>query len=747
MASGRIKGITIEFGGDTTKLEKSLSSVSSAINKTSRNLKDVNSLLKFDSKNTELLSQKQKFLKDQVEQTKNKLEELNRAQKSMDDSGVDKQSEQYLDLRREIIDTEGQLKKYEGKLKSVNQEIKKSEGVFQSLSDKLSGVKEKFAQVGENLTKVGKDLSVKVTAPIIGVGTGAILAWNKYDEAIDGIIKATGATGDEIKSLEKVYKKVYGTMPVEADKLSGAIGELNTQFGFTGDQLEEASKLMIQFENVTGSDVVSSVQFAKQSMEKFGLEADKLPQVLDSVVSSAQKTGMSVDQVFQSMIRGAPQIKSIGLSFEQSALLMGKLEQKGLDANNVLSLLGKGQVTLAKNGKSLSDGLKEIENRLSNASDETEQLSIVSEYFGTKGAVVMLDAIKQGALNFDELANASEESKGILEQTFNDTLDPADKFKVAMNNLELAGATLGGAIQETLAPILDGLATAMQNVAQWFENLPEPIQSTIVIVGLLVAIIGPLIAIAGALASAISFLMSPIGLVIGAITGLIAIGTILIANWESISSTIVGIFEGFKEKTREIFERIGSVISDVWNGINTTISNIVDGVVGFVSGAFEGLKNTVSGIWEGIKEGITGPIEKAKETVKNVIDAIKGFFNFKWSLPKLKMPHISITGKFSLLPPSIPKFSISWYKSGAIFKNPTIIPTLGGLKGVGEYSTGGEVVAPMNELKSIIADVIKQSKPTIINQNYFIVDGKQIAHEIAPQTNIEFSRMQLKGAR
>ena len=109
-------------------------------------------------------------------------------------------------------------------------------------------------------------------------------------------------------------------------------------------------------------------------------------------------------------------------------------------------------------------------------------------------------------------------------------------------------------------------------------------------------------------------------------------------------------------------------------------------------------------IFDNIKSGISNKINAAKDAVKNAIDKIKGFFNFSWSLPKLKLPHFSVSGKFSLNPPSVPKFSIKWYNKGGIFKHKTVLPN--GI-GVGDASFGGvgnnaEAILPINKLPELL---------------------------------------------
>lgn len=150
-----------------------------------------------------------------------------------------------------------------------------------------------------------------------------------------------------------------------------------------------------------------------------------------------------------------------------------------------------------------------------------------------------------------------------------------------------------------------------------------------------------------AFGAAMAFLTSPITLVILAITAAIAIGVLLYKNWDTI-----------KAKAGEL-----------WNNITKTFDNI--------------------------KKSISEKIEGAKNKVKETIDKIKGFFNFKWELPKLKMPHVKISGEFSLVPPKVPKFSIDWYAQGGVFDTPTLFPYGGRIGGLGE--AGAEAIVPLEK--------------------------------------------------
>ncbi|MCD8008331.1 MAG: hypothetical protein LUF68_05275, partial [Clostridiales bacterium] len=183
----------------------------------------------------------------------------------------------------------------------------------------------------------------------------------------------------------------------------------------------------------------------------------------------------------------------------------------------------------------------------------------------------------------------------------------------------------------------------------------------------------------------------------------------------AIKSVITTVFNAVKGTVTSVLNAIKTTFSSVWNAIKTTVSNVVNGVKTAISNGLNAAKTTVSNVLGSIKDKFTSIFDSVKTTVKNAIDKIKGFFNFSWSLPKLKMPHFSITGSFSLSPPSVPKFSIEWYKKamedGMIMNQPTIF---GYNSGTGQLMAGGEagsetVVGTENLMKMIGAAIAENN--------------------------------------
>lgn len=188
-----------------------------------------------------------------------------------------------------------------------------------------------------------------------------------------------------------------------------------------------------------------------------------------------------------------------------------------------------------------------------------------------------------------------------------------------------------------------------------------------------------------------------------------AISNVITNVVSAISSTISSVFNGVKSFVSSIWEGIKSTITNSINKAKDTVSNVASGIKNTVTSTFKNLKSTVTNIWNGIKSAIKKPIEAARDLVKNAIEKIKGFFNFSWELPKLKLPHFSLSGEFSLSPPSVPKFSVEWYAKA--MNKPMLLdsPTIFGMQGnklLGAGEAGAEVVSGADKLMGMIRSAV-----------------------------------------
>ena len=228
MASGKIKGITIVFDGDTTKLGKALKDIDSKTRDLDKELKQVNNALKFNPTNVELWRQKQQLLNEKVGETKKRLDALKEAQKQMDADGVDKTSAEYRELQREIVTTESKLKNFKGQLREVG-------------NANLKALEEQFSRIGKKAEDVGKSMTTKVTAPIVAGYTVAANYASDYEENLNKIDVAFGKNSQSVKDWANNAREEFGLSKVQATESVSAFGALGKGIGLTERQAAEMS--------------------------------------------------------------------------------------------------------------------------------------------------------------------------------------------------------------------------------------------------------------------------------------------------------------------------------------------------------------------------------------------------------------------------------------------------------------------------------------------------------------------------
>ena len=675
--AGNIKGITIEINGNTTKFDKAIRDSNKEVNSLNKELKNIDSSLKFNPGNVELLSQKQELLKQKTQAAKEKLDALKAAQADVEKQFASGEIDQgqYNKFKQEVIKAESQVKTFNGQLKETQKELKSMQG----LSGVMNKVGDGFEKAGKKMSDIGGKLSKGVTAPIVAIGTAAGAAWKGIDDALDTIVTKTGATGDAMKEFEGNFKNVFTSIPADAQQVGDAIGELNTQFGLTGEALEQASTQMIQFAEINGTDITNSTIAAKQAMSQFGASADELPGFLDAVTAAAQQTGQSTDSIFEAVRKGAPQLKEMGLGLNDSALLMAKFEQSGLDSTKAIGALNKAQVTFAKDGKTLKEGMADFFKTVEQGGDSVDVINQASEIFGLNGPL-MVDAIKDGIVSLDDFTASSEDFAGTVEETFNATQDPVDQFKLALQNLQMFGADLFNSIQEVVAPMLETLVEKVKGVSEWWKNLSPQAQETIVKIGLLAAAIGPLLVIIGkistgigAVIKALTLFASPVGLVVALIAGAVIA---IIANWDKIKKAweatkkfVVDVWNSLKEEAEKIWTAIKEFFEKTWEAIKKTVEDVWNGIKDFFKNIWDGLKSTAENIWNGVKDFFSNTWSSIKSTVENTWGSIKGFFEDTWG--KLKSTAETIWGgvKTSIIDPISEAATTVWDKGKEMADN------------------------------------------------------------------------------
>ena len=639
--AGKVKGITIEFRGDTTQLSRAINQVRNESKSLDKELGYINKSLKFDPKNVDLWKQKQIVLNDAVKQGKNNLESLKRAQAELDSSGVDRNSDQYRELEREII-------KCENKLKDYNKELR------QIPSAQVRALAEGFKEVGKKMTDVGKTLSTKVTAPLVAMYTLSANLGSDYEENLNKIDVAFGESGEAVKEWASNVREQFGLSKVQATQAVSSFGALGKGIGLTEEQASEMSMTLAGLSADLGS--------------YFNVGTDESSKALEGIF-----TGESEALKKFGVVMTDTNLKQFA---EDQGLVWSELDQ-------TQKTMVRYQYVLEKTRDAQGDFARTNDGTANSTKIFKASIQDLGTAIGTQLLPIITPVIQKVANFVSKLADLPE---------------PVQKI-ITVIGLVVAGVGPLLLIIGSLASAIGTLMTVIPMVTTALAGVSAPILPIVAGIGLLIGAGVFLLKhwddvkyYAGVLKDWVVEKWTALkDGVVNTVTDLV---NKVKYYWEALKLGLTIIITAIKTTISNTWESIKSAVANVVNTISTTVSNVFNGLKNTASNIFNGIKSTAVSVWNGIKDAIQNPINTAVTFVKNAIDKIKGFFSgLKLELPHIKLPHFKLSGSFSLAPPSVPKLSIDWYKDGAIFNRPTIFPN--GV-GIGDVA-GGEAVLPLRK--------------------------------------------------
>lgn len=684
MAS-RIKGITVEIGGDTTGLDKALKSVNTTIKNTQSSLKDVNKLLKLDPSNTELLSQKQKLLKDTIGATKEKLDSLKAAQeqaKAQLESG-DLGQDKYDALQREIIETEEELKRLQEQAATTSTSLAKIDEVGQ-----------KMESVGNSIAGAGKSM-MPLTLAIGGVGTAAVKTAADFDAGMSQVAAISGATGDDLEALRDKAREMGSKTKFSASEAASAMEYMAMAGWKTGDMLGGIEGIM-NLAAASGEDLATTSDIVTDALTAFGLSAEDSGHFADILAAASSNANTNVSMMGETFKYCAPIAGALGFSAEDTAEAIGLMANAGIKStqagtalrtimNNLtgeVKISGKaiGDVTIATTNadgsmRDLSDILADCRTAFSGLS-ESEKAQAAETLVGKNAMSGFLALMNAAPEDIDKLSNAIDNCDGTAESmaaTMQDNL--AGQLTILKSQLEELAISFG----EILMPAIRSIVSHIQGFIDKLNGMDESQKKAIITIGLVVAAIGPLLVIIGtviskvgvamqgfvklagafnkikAAASAGTGIFGKLGAAIGGVSApvlaVVAVIAVLVAafvhlwntnegfreailgTWEKIKTTVSNFVEGIRERLAALgisFSDIAETIKAIWNGLCAVLAPIFEGAFNAIANVLQTVLGVITGILDVFIGLFTGNWEQVwtgvKEIFSSIWEGIKGAF-------------------------------------------------------------------------------------------------------------------------
>ena len=615
MAANRIKGITIEIGGDTTKLQTALKGVNTEIRNTQSQLKDVEKLLKLDPGNTELLSQKQKLLAQAVSETKEKLETLKIAAEQANTAlanGEISQS-QYDALQREIVETEQELKRLE---EQANQSA--------TAMQKIAATGEQLKDVGGNIESAGKKM-LPVTATVTALGTASVKMAADFEAAMSKVAAVSGASASEMEALTAKAREMGSKTKFSASEAAEAMNYMAMAGWKTEDMLSGIEGVM-NLAAASGEDLATTSDIVTDALTAFGLTAQDSGHFADVLAAASSNANTNVSMMGETFKYCAPIAGSLGFSVEDTAEAIGLMANAGIKSTQagtslrtiMANLSGEvkicganiGEVTIATSNadgtmRDLSDILADCRVAFSGLS-ESEKAAAAESLVGKNAMSGFLALMNAGEGDINKLSGAIDNCDGAA-QNMADTMN---------DNLEGQLTILKSALEELAISFGQLLIPALREVVQWLQgfigflnSLPEGVKKTIMVIALVAAALGPVLIIIGKVISAIGTIMTivpkvagvinvvkgafaalnatmlanPIVLIIAAIAALVAAFIYLWNNCEGFRQFWINLWENVKQIAVAVWEGLKTFFAAAWQAISTTAQTIWNGIRNFFS--------------------------------------------------------------------------------------------------------------------------------------------------------------------
>ena len=534
MAS-RIQGITVEIGGDTTKLSTALSKVNKEIRDTQAQLKDVNKLLKLDPGNAELMAQKQRLLSQAVSETKEKLDALKLAGQQANEAlakGEISRS-QYDALQREIVETEQALR-------DLERQAEQSSVALQ----KIGAAGEKLQGVGSAIEGVGQKL-MPVTAAVGGLSVAAVKVASDFDSAMSQVAAVSGATGKELDALRDKAREMGSKTKFSASEAAEAMNYMAMAGWKTGDMLDGIEGIM-NLAAASGEDLAATSDIVTDALTALGLSASDSGHFADILAAASSNANTNVSMMGETFKYCAPVAGALGFAAEDTAEAIGLMANAGIKSSQagtamrtiLTSLTGEvtfvgdafGELTVQTTNadgsmRSLGDILTDCRAAFAQMS-ESERAANAEALVGKNAMSGFLAVMNAAPGDIEKLNSAINNCDGTAErmaETMQDNL--AGQLTILKSQLEELAISIG----EILMPSIRQIVGWIQGLVDWLNGLDEGTKKVIVTVTLVVAALGPVLIVIGKVVGAVGTILTVVPKIAGAVSGVVGFvsGTVI----------------------------------------------------------------------------------------------------------------------------------------------------------------------------------------------------------------------------
>ena len=677
MAGNRIKGITVEIGGDTTKLQTALKGVNTEIRNTQSQLKDVEKLLKLDPGNTELIAQKHRLLAQAVSETREKLETLKTAQRQADEAlrnGTISQ-QQYDGLQREIVETEQELRRLE-------QQAEQSATALQ----KIGATGEKLQTVGNKISSVGQKL-LPVTGVVTGLGTAAVKTAADFDSAMSKVAAVSGATGSDFDKLRDKAREMGAKTKFSATEAADAMNYMAMAGWKTEDMLSGIEGVMY-LAAASGEDLATTSDIVTDALTAFGLTAGDSGHFADVLAAASSNANTNVSMMGETFKYCAPVAGALGFSVEDTAEAIGLMGNAGIKASQAGTSMRSIMTNLTGDVKLSGAAIGDVTIATTNADGSMRSLSaILADCRGAFAGMTEAEKAnnaealvgKNAMSGFLALMNAAPEDIAKVSGAVNNCKDAAKNMADTMqDNLEGQLTILKSQLQELaisfgdlLMPAVRSIVSGLQGMVDVLNAMPDGVKRVIMIVALLAAALGPVLIIIGKTLSAIGTIMTwapklagaisavkgafaalsatmmanPIAIVIAAIAALVAafiylwntneefrqfwirlwneIKEVAVRVWTAVSQFLVSAWNGIRNTAVAVWNGIRDFFSGLWAGIKTLFTTVVTAISTFLVGAWNGIRTFLQSAWNSIRTVITTVMNAIRTVISTVWNGIR----------------------------------------------------------------------------------------------------------------------------